>query len=158
MIGSAPWALLMVMIGLLEPVGPPHHTGVIAGGDAAVIWTAIRPPVMPVGQPWTPPRNTKYVPVEVVNKALAWMMVPLATLRVRTGVAGLPPMLVRLMRYALPSLPSSRIRADGVAPATSNSMMPLPLTSVSLESRLDQFDGTKKSLAVVVRARLVPSL
>ena len=86
------------------------------------------------------------------------MIVPFATFRVRTGLALMPPMFVRLRRYALPSLPSTRTRAEGVAPGTSNNWTPLPLMSVSLVSRLDQFDGTKKSVAVVVRARLVPSL
>src|SRR5262245_16455589 len=157
-IASAPCALVMVTIGLLAWVGPPHQAGVIVGGDAAPTLTAIRPPFMPVGQPVTPPLNTKYVPIGVVYPAAAWMIVPVATRRVATGAAPMPPRLLRLRRYALPSFPNARTRADGVAPGTSNSTRAVPPRSVSPSSRADQLDGTQKSLAVVVRARLVPSL
>src|SRR5262245_2959369 len=58
-IASAPWALVMLTIGLLAMVGPPHQAGVIVGGDAAPTLTAMRPPFMPVGQPVTPALNTK---------------------------------------------------------------------------------------------------
>src|ERR1041385_5299724 len=104
MIGSAPWALLMVMIGLLELVGPPHQAGVSVGGDAALTLTAISPPVVPFGQPWSwLPRNTKYVPVEVVNKAAAWMIALPAfglpeTRTFASGMALTPPRFARLMR------------------------------------------------------------
>src|SRR3954464_13988504 len=119
----------MVTIGLLAWLGPPHHAGVIAGGDAALTLTAIKPPVDPVGQPLTPPLNTKYVPIGVVYAAPAWMIVPFATFRLRTDAALMPPMFARLRRYALPSFARTRTRPDGVAPGTSNRMTPLPLMS-----------------------------
>src|SRR6185369_1201388 len=86
------------------------------------------------------------------------MIVPFATLREATAIAFMPPRLARFSRYALPSLPSARIRLDGVAPGRSNSTTPVPPRSVSPLSRLAQLAGVKKSVAALVRARLVPSL
>src|SRR5678815_736358 len=110
---SAPWALVMVTAGEPAVAGPAHHAGVSVGGDVAPTLTAISPPVVPFGQPVVVPLNAKYVPIDVVYAAAAWMIVLVATWRVATGVAFVPPRLFRFSRYALPSALVLALGKDG---------------------------------------------
>jgi hypothetical protein len=76
-------------------------------------------------------RKATYVPWLVRYVVAAWM-IPKGLFETcdEDSAALIPPRLLRLSRYALPSLPSATTRLDGVAPGTSTSNGPEPPISL----------------------------